>query len=370
MAKKRLRFTEPSEDNWDSLSEEEREEVVKDWPEYYRTHYGNTQMRKFFLDWVKENVEKDAMPAIKAGIAFVTPFEGSWARIISRGYGTKVIVDYLLNKSTPKIIAYGESVLAEKKSFQELKSKPLGKVYNPSIQERVAEQTRWILGDVEGELDKFLENKCKKSKFDLYKFLQKREVKGPHTKKIYDHYNDILRELVELVEGDDEQLNEGYAFLSDSQQRKYYEFVKKMVGDIEAWGNVLKSKRKPRTRKAMSVQQRTAKVKYKERDDTYKIVSVSPVNLVEATQVWIFNTKDRFLYKYISQRGMNVKGTTLQDFDEAGSFKKKIRKPDAILPDVIGSGKVKLRKLMDGINSKETKVTGRINKDMIILRVI
>jgi hypothetical protein len=51
MAKKRLRFTEPSEDNWDSLSEEEREEVVKDWPEYYRTHYGNTQMRKFFLDW-------------------------------------------------------------------------------------------------------------------------------------------------------------------------------------------------------------------------------------------------------------------------------------------------------------------------------
>ena len=48
----------------------------------------------------------------------------------------------------------------------------------------------------------------------------------------------------------------------------------------------------------------------------------------------------------------------------------KIRKPDVILPEVLNGGKVKLRKLMDTIAAKETKVTGRINKDMIILRVI
>jgi hypothetical protein len=60
----------------------------------------------------------------------------------------------------------------------------------------------------------------------------------------------------------------------------------------------------------------------------------------------------------------------LQDFDVSTSFKKKLRKPDAILPEVLNSGKVKLRKLMDRIAAKETKVTGRINNDMIILRVI
>ena len=116
--------------------------------------------------------------------------------------------------------------------------------------------------------------------------------------------------------------------------------------------------------------QKVSKVKYKERDDDYKIVSVSPENLVVATQVWIFNTKDRFLYKYVSESGFVVKGTTLYEYNETESYKKKIRKPDAILPDVQSGGKVKLRKLMDTINAKKTKVTGRINKDMIILRVI
>ncbi|MAQ73584.1 MAG: hypothetical protein CMD49_04690, partial [Gammaproteobacteria bacterium] len=61
---------------------------------------------------------------------------------------------------------------------------------------------------------KFLANDCKKSKFDLYKFLQKNEVKGPHTKKIQEYLNDILDELVELLAGKDDQLNEGYSFLT------------------------------------------------------------------------------------------------------------------------------------------------------------
>jgi len=33
-------------------------------------------------------------------------------------------------------------------------------------------------------------------------------------------------------------------------------------------------------------------------------------------------------------------------------------------------GKVKLRKLMDMIKAKETKVTGRINADMVIVRIV
>jgi hypothetical protein len=176
--------------------------------------------------------------------------------------------------------------------------------------------------------------------------------------------------LEELVEGYDEQLREGYSWLTKSQQKKYRDFVQRLVDDAEAWGNVRKASRKPRTKKVRSIREKTAKVKYKVRDDSFKIVSVSPDKLVDSTQVWIFNTKDRFLYRYNSDRGMTVKGTTLQDFDETSSFKKKIRKPDAVLSEVLNSGKVKLRKLMDTIAAKETKVTGRINKDMIILRVI
>ena len=370
MAKKRIRvrLEEPSVSDWGKLTEDERIAAMQGWPQVYRELHSKVQLRKFFYEWAEKNVDKKLMPALRAGAPLISYLHGSYARAINEGYVTEYYQDHLLNKVVPETIEYGKKVLAEK---QITNPQPTGDVYKPSIQERVAEQTRWIIGEVEGEIDEFLENKCKKSKFDLYKFLQKRGVKGPHTRKIVDFYQThYLPELKELVAGKDDELNEAYEFLSAPQKRKYLDFVRKLIDDAEAWGNVLKSKRKPRKTKSRSVHQKVSKVKYKERDDDYKIVSVSPENLVDATQVWIFNTKDRFLYKYVSESGFVVKGTTLYEYNEAESYKKKIRKPDSILPDVQSGGKVKLRKLMDTINAKKTKVTGRINKDMIILRVI
>ena len=80
------------------------------------------------------------------------------------------------NKTIPRIVEYGERILAEKKLRQELLSNKVDKgkeVYRPSIQERISDQTRLLLAEVECEVDTFLANDCKKSKFDLYKFLQK-----------------------------------------------------------------------------------------------------------------------------------------------------------------------------------------------------
>ena len=67
---------------------------------------------------------------------------------------------------------------------------------------------------------------------------------------------DYISKSGQLVSGKDDQLNEGYSFLSNSQQKKYRDFVQGMVDDAEAWGNVRKSTRKPRTRKIRSVEQR------------------------------------------------------------------------------------------------------------------
>ena len=48
----------------------------------------------------------------------------------------------------------------------------------------------------------------------------------------------------------------------------------------------------------------------------------------------------------------------------------KLRKPEKILDKVLNDGKVSLRKLMPSIRTKEKKLTGRINKDTILLRVL
>jgi len=354
----------PSFDNLDDLSEDEKRKFHNHALSWYHSVYSSKESKEFLEEFVERTRKKSDLAAVKSA-AWISPTWGNVAQMFDDGYKYEELLARL-NAKVDTLIAEGAPVLAEKKKMDKAKTN----VPILNIQERVGNQVRELLGSVDFEIDEFVGTKCKKSEFELYKFLQAKEVKGPHTKKIQNYLEDILSELEDLVDGKDDQLNEGYDFLSNSQQKKYRDFIQGMVDDAEAWGNVRKSTRKPRTRKIRSVEQKVAKVKYKVRDDSFKIVSVAPDRMIEASQIWIFNTKDRFLYKYNSDRGMTIKGTTLQDFDADTSFKKKVRKPDVILPEVLNSGKVKLRKLMDTIAAKETKVTGRISEDMIILRVI
>ena len=354
----------PSFDDFDDLTEDEQTKLLGKALHWYHGVYSTKESKEFLEDYVKNNRPKSDLAAIRSASLSSSTW-GNVSKIITDGYKSDTLTARL-NVVVDDLVEDGKTIIAQKTKEQDIKNK------SPilSIQERVSNQVRDLLGEVEAEVDDFIVDDCENSNFDMYKFLQNKEVKGPHTKKLQDYLEDILFEVEELIDGDDDQLNEGYSFLSIPQQKKYRKFIQGMIDDSVAWGNVRKATRKPRSKKHKSVDQQVAKVKYKVRDDSFKIVSVSPDKMIESNQIWIFNTKDRFLYKYNSDSGMTIKGTTLHDFDVATSFKKKIRKPDAILPEVLNNGKVKLRKLMDTIAAKETKVTGRINKDMIILRVI
>jgi hypothetical protein len=93
---------------------------------------------------------------------------------------------------------------------------------------------------------------------------------------------------------------------------------------------------------------------------------------VGCSQLWVFNTKTRKLgvYNSTDSDGLNVKGTTITNFVESTSVQKILRKPEVTLPEVIKSGKVALKKLLSGINATEQSLTGRINSDTILVRVI
>ena len=330
---------------------------------YHHNQISTNILRSYFIEYAK-NIDPAIVPAVKAAQLLVSPAWGSVARLLSRG-----LQDEDWNRRTDgrviEIVQKGNEILAEKDSAQTVKKK----AYVPNIQERIRAVAGDLIGEIEFEVDEFLVDGCK-SEFNLFKWLQKKEVKGVHASRIKNHYTEVLDEIEEVIAGNDDDLVEGYSFLSKAKLKKYRKFINELVGDADTFGSLAKANRKPRKKKVRSVRDTTAKVTYKVKDDDYKIVSVDPTLLVDASQVWLFNTKDRFLHKYNSTRGMVVKGTTLYDWDETASFKKKIRKPEKVLPDVVSGGKVKLRKLMDGINAKESKVTGRIGKDIVIVRVV
>ena len=88
--------------------------------------------------------------------------------------------------------------------------------------------------------------------------------------------------------------------------------------------------------------------------------------------MWLFNTKNRklVLYKTESATGIQVKGTSLQNYEPDLCVQKTLRKPADQIKEMMAASKVQLRKFMDNINSKPQSPNGRVNEEMIILKVI
>ena len=106
-------------------------------------------------------------------------------------------------------------------------------------------------------------------------------------------------------------------------------------------------------------------------NEPLKLVSINPTDIIGAGELWIYNTKTRKLGKYIASEfnTLNVKGTTIVNFDESKSVQKTIRKPEEKLKEFKAAGKIALRKFLDEINATDTKMNGRLNEDTILLKV-
>ena len=102
------------------------------------------------------------------------------------------------------------------------------------------------------------------------------------------------------------------------------------------------------------------------------MISINPADIIGAQELFVYNTKTRKLGKYIadSLKGpLNVKGTAIIGFDEHKSVTKTLRKPDEKLKEFAKATKVQLRKFLEDIRATESKLTGRINAETVLLRV-
>jgi hypothetical protein len=139
-----------------------------------------------------------------------------------------------------------------------------------------------------------------------------------------------------------------------------------------------KSQRKPRKIKAKSADDLVKKLQLKTSDSSYGIASVPATGLIGCNIAMVFNTKTRKLGLYYASNvdpkglqregsGLTVKGTTIQGFDPEKSIQKTVRKPAELLPQIKKTTRSKTVKLFDTLKTTETKLNGRMNKDIILL---
>ena len=242
----------------------------------------------------------------------------------------------------------------------------------PSIQDRLREVALGMTTELEDAFYEFSEDP---DKFDpknikVLNLFRAKEVKAAHARIIRDFYIRDYEETLEALEGTDEQIVEGYSHLSKSELKKFNTFLHDIIGACDMIQQESKVARKPRTKKAEPAKL-VSKMKFKQADEVTKTVSINPIDIIGAEELWVYNTKTRKLGKYVAiEHGeLSVKGTSIQFFDENLSVQKTLRKPLEQLKEFKSAGKVQLRKFLDDIKTTEIKLNGRINEETVLLKV-
>lgn len=256
-----------------------------------------------------------------------------------------------------------DSVTDEEKESQPSQNKP-------NIQDRLSEKLASVVGHFDGIFDDVYLSK-KQISPDTYKFLQEQSVPLQLVSRIGSIYTHLKDELILAQSGNDEQLQEGYSNLKPKDFKLLLTWLDGLLDDLTSYGQAKKNQRAPRAKKAPSKAKLVQKVKYCKDFPELKITSVNPIQTIGASQVWVFNVKTRKLGCYVAIAGstMSVKGTSFIDFDEVKSVCKTVRKPDVVLKDILKSAKTNCKKTFDAINAVDTRLTGRLSEDWLIVKV-
>lgn len=234
----------------------------------------------------------------------------------------------------------------------------------PSIQDRMDEKAHELAGEIEGAIDEFVLNK--KTEFSTKKYLLANHVTAPIAKRIGELFTRTAKELREALEGEDKQLVEGYSFMTKRELKKFAEFVESIVSDCNQQVQTAKVNRAPRKRKPVPLSKQVAKVKYLKEFAELKLKSVKPESIIEATELWVYNTKYRKVQVYKAPTGLAVKGTTVIGFDVVESKSMTLRKPEDFF-NGLALGKRALNAKFKTLKTKPSVPNGRINEECILL---
>jgi len=377
----RTRAVKDHSPSWDGVEAMSADQFTRHWHNamtYYRLEFNNKDLKPAVLKWMAEIgcTKTDIAAFKKTKDSRCNTTMGAIASCLLRGMPA-VRADFnqgrdtsaWLRKEIADVIEQGKHDID---ADTVIEVKPV--VAQPSIQDRVKDAAYRMTEEIEDAIDGFQTDPeaFDPKAFKMLNLLKGKEVKAAHARIIKGFYSKDLAELELLASGKgDEQLREGYSHRSKKQIKNLIVFYQEIMMACDMLAQEAKVNRAPRKTKAVPKEKLIAKLKFMKTNEPLKLVSINPVDIIGCSELWIFNTKTRKLGKYVASEfnTLNVKGTTIVNFDEFKSVQKTVRKPEEKLKEFKAAGKVQLRKFLDDINATDTKMNGRINEDTILLKV-
>lgn len=321
--------------------------------------YDNDDAKRFVIEHLKsKKIKKEILQKVSQIKSYDLRTVGWNCRILSNGGELPVDIGRRMLEKLDKLI---KKVIPEQKVDTQVATVI-------SIQKRVENRVSTLIADLEEQLDIFSTEG--ETSFDIESWFRTQAIKPQIAGKIGEYYSPLYDELFEVMENHDPDLRYAYRKWKKPALKKYMEFVRNIVSTSKTHSSIVKVQRNPRKKKEKPAAVLVSKLKYKERDDSYNLISIRPHDIIGAEQLWTFNTKIRTLtvYNTLSPIGLSVKGTTITGFDKNTSITKKLRNPEIVLKRLMEGGKIVLRKLLEEVNSKPKKASGRINKDVVIIK--
>ena len=287
--------------------------------------------------------------------------------ILTYGWLARMVLNG--NMLLPRHLEDLDSYINTLSTTKEVIKVALDKAPRPSVRDYMQDKIAEVIGELEGQVDNFLKDG---TEFDLYNFLQANSIPKPYCKDIDEWARKRGTEFTEVYKTTDKDIKEGYSNISRRQQANLVKLFGSFIVDLEKYSQFKKANRKPRVTKVKPPAVQVSRIKFKKEDTELGLKSVNPSEMVGASQVWVYNVKYKRLAAYRSDSviGIQVKGSTLQNYDPDMSECRSIRRPEAFLKVLLDASKVKLRKLLSDLTTKGYDVTGRINDECIIVRVI
>lgn len=332
---------------------------------YYNVNHDDKEKKKWFLKYIAQTDKKLAVELLKVD-EYHFRYAGILARLLDGG---SALQEKEFNHLQERIAFLKTQVGARQKSQDKADKKAADAAKANtnviSIQQRMDEKAHELAGEIEGAIDDFILNKT--SDFSTKNYLLANQVAGAIAKRIGEFYVPLAAELREAYEGKCPQLKEGYSNFTKRELKKFIEFVDGIISDCTQQVQTAKVNRAPRKRKPVSPIKQTAKVKYLKEFPELNLKSVAPSNMVDATEVWVYNTKYRRIAVYKAEVGsLSVKGTTIVGFSVTESKQMTLRKPEEFFKG-LSIGKRALNAKLKTLTTKPAQPNGRINEETIIL---
>lgn len=351
---------------YEKLSEDKKRSLQHRAFAYYNYHYTVGDLRKHIVaygqanwNWGKTEIRAfNECDDGRVGISLC-----SWAKMKLMGF-PEAETDFVKNK-VAELLAYGDARVADKDAKE---GKP---VVKRTVQDHMNEKFYDIVGEIEAWLD--AASAGTEYPEDMVAWLRDQNVPQVFVNRIGAYYTPVMEELdAAKSKGADPELKAAYKHYDKTRTKRVADFFAKLTDALSTYGSVKKAVRKARVKKPVSKEKVVKKVKFLQQDTDLNLVSINPVDVIGAKELWVYNKKTRKLGKYVAADDagqLGIKGTAILGFDATKSISKTVRKPEIVMKKFMAAGKVALRTWMDEINATPVKMNGRLNPDTLLLKV-